>query len=102
MEESIQLDFTNFDLSYQGEENDGKCHENFLEIFDNFLDKDEPLTKLCGRMYTLPTIKTIGHVMSIKVSVWNPGPKYPGDRGSNFSRIIFLFAKFQNIWRNMG
>ena len=78
IEESIQFEFTNFDLQYQSEPKDGKCHENFIEIFDNFLDQDEPLQKYCGRLYTLPTIKTIGHIMSIKLTAGQDSTGFQG------------------------
>ena len=39
-----------------------------MAFFSGPVPKDEPLQKYCGRLYTLPTIKTVGHIMSIKLT----------------------------------
>ena len=66
---SIQLDFEVVELV-------GTCNFNFLEIFDQSINYDEPILKLCGAPTEIATIKTIGNILTLKLFAGDPGSRF--------------------------
>ena len=61
---AVQLDWNAFDLSAPN--GGANCDVNFVTIYDQYINHDQPIAKYCGRQLP-PTTKTLGHIMTIKL-----------------------------------
>ena len=62
--ETIVLNFDSFDLSAANQPSN--CDQNFVEIYDQYINHRDPIAVYCGRD-TPSTTKTVGNIMGIKL-----------------------------------